>query len=183
MKEYINKYCFKSIAVSIILIILAVIFINDPIASLSMVTTVIGIVCIVIGALNAIMYFKSKREITIFNFRLIIGIISLSIGLILVINPLIIQSFIVLIAGIWIILASIIRIQVALNLRNLNASRYTYTLIMAILTLILGIVIIVNPFEAIATVSSIAGFAIIANETINIIGATLMLIGRSKNKE
>ena len=163
----INKYCKNAILMSILLCIIAILLIINPLKSLTVITTLLGAILIGLGIIQIISYAKTDKEFKAFSFRLILGLITLVIGLIFVFNPTSIYNFIITIAGVWIIIESIIRLQVTISYKNKNTN---YGIIMAIITLVLGIVMLINPFAAIEAVGMVAGISLLVNEILNIAG-------------
>ena len=167
MTDKINKYCKNAILMSTFLCIIAILLIINPLKSLTVITTFLGAILIGIGIIQIISYAKSNKESKAFSFGLILGLITLVIGLIFVFNPTSIYNFIITIAGVWIIIESIIRLQVTISYKTKNT---IYGLIMAVITLVLGIVMLINPFAAIEAVGMVAGISLLVNEILNIAG-------------
>ena len=90
-------------------------------------------------------------------------------GFVFIFNPHIIVSFLPFIIGAWIVIEGIIKLQFAFNMRGNETGNWIILLILSILTIILGFVIIYNPFGTAVAITSLAGILLLINETINII--------------
>ena len=176
MIKQVNKYCRNAIIMSALLSVVAILLIINPIKSLTIITTFLGAILIGIGILQVISYARADKEIKAFSFSLILGLITLIAGFIFVLNPTSIYNFIITIAGIWIIIESIIRLQLTVSFNK----KSTYSIIMAIITLVLGIIMLVNPFAAIEAVGMVAGISLLVNEIVNILGIITIM---KSNKE
>ena len=166
--EFLKKYEKESILISILLIIVAIFLIEKPGIALSTVVTLFAIVFLVDGIINIIAYIMEDAEIRAFSNELIMGILLVILGLIILLNQPLFISMLPIMMGIWIFIRSIIKFQLAINLKSAVAERWGLLLVSSILMAILGVLIIVNPFEAIFTLTRFVGIMMIVVEVINI---------------
>lgn len=113
------------------------------------ITTVLGVVSIVIGIIRLIEYFTGDRYAAIFKYDMVIGILFIGFGLFALIWPGVIVSILPVIFGIFLIVSSLIKLQNAVDLKRLGYDRWWSVLIMGLVSVILGIVVICNPFRAV----------------------------------
>lgn len=173
MTDFVKKYGRNSILISVLLIILSLFLIFSPNTSLNVIMIAIGLILTVNGVFHTIAYFTGPKELKMFSFELTEGVLSLIIGIIFVFNPGIINTFLSLIIGAWIILKSITSIQLSLNIRS-STNNWILMLIVSIVTLILGIVMLFNPFATSILVTA-CGIMLFIFETINIIETVSMM--------
>ena len=167
MNEFITKYTRSSILISILLIVLSIFLIFTPTLSLNVIVIAIGVALAITGIFHTVSYFSTPQELKIFSFELAIGIILLLVGLLFIFNPGVVEGFLAFIIGAWIIFKSITSIQLALNMKN-STDKWIVTLILAIFTLIIGVVMLFNPFTASILVSA-CGIMLLISEVANII--------------
>ncbi len=172
MQDFINKYSTNSILISVLLIILSMFLIFNPTMSLNVIVVIIGIILTVNGIVHTVSYFSSSKELKMFSVELAIGVISLLVGLVFIFNPSVVQEFLAFIIGAWIILKSITSIQLALNMRE-STNKWFITLILAIFTFILGIILILKPFATSILISA-CGVMLLISEVANIIEVATM---------
>lgn len=175
MNEFIKKYSKDSLLVSVLLIILALFLIFKPGLSINIVMIALGMVLAFYGVVQTISYFSHIKEITFFNFQLVIGMISLLAGLVFIFNPSFINSILPLAIGVWIVIKSITSLQLALNIRNTGTNNWITMLLLSIVTFILGIVIVINPFQAMETAVAICGGFLLVSELINVFETVYMM--------
>lgn len=180
MKENVNKYCKNAILMSVLLCIIAILLIINPLQSLTIITTLFGAVLICTALIQIISYSRADKEFKAFSFKLILGLITLTIGLIFVFNPTSIYNFIITISGIWIIIESIIRLQITININSNVGKKINKSIIFSVITLVLGIVMLINPFAAIEAVGMVAGISLLLNEIFNIIGLVTVIKNNKK---
>ena len=96
------------------------------------------------------------------------GILLVILGLIILLNQPLFISILPIMIGLWIFIKSIMKLQLAINLKSAVAERWGLLLVSSILMAILGVLIIVNPFEAIFTLTRFVGIMMLVAEVINI---------------
>lgn len=175
MKEFMKKYSRNSLLVSIILICLALFLIFKPGLSINIVMISLGCVLAFYGITQTVSYFSSSKEIEFFNFQLVIGILCLLAGLVFIFNPTFINSILPLVIGVWVVIKSITSLQLALNIRNTGTNNWQFMLLLSVVTFILGIVIVINPFQAMEAAVSICGGLLLVSELINIFETVYMM--------
>ena len=166
--EFLKKYEKESILISILLIIVAIFLIAKPGIALSTVVTLFAIVFLVDGIINIIAYMMEDAEIRAFSNELMMGILLVILGFIILLNQPLFISILPIMIGIWIFIKSIMKFQLAINLKSALAERWGLLLVSSILMAILGVLIIVNPFEAIFTLTRFIGIMMLVAEVINI---------------
>ena len=166
--EFLKKYEKESILISTLLIIGAIFLIAKPGIALSTVVTLFAIVFLVDGIINIITYMMEDAEIRAFSNELMMGILLVILGFIILLNQPLFISILPIMIGIWIFIKSIMKFQLAINLKSALAERWGLLLVSSILMAILGVLIIVNPFEAIFTLTRFVGIMMIVVEVINI---------------
>lgn len=167
IKEYIKKYNKSSIITSILMIIVAILLIVKPIKTMEWIVMLLSIIIIIDGIFDFINYFKSDKETKLYSFGLIEGLLEVLAGILIILNKGVLIAFLPLILGFWIILKNILKIQLAINLKQFSSDWYLL-LIFAILSLVFGILIILNPFSVIA-ITLLAGMFLLITEIFNLI--------------
>ena len=166
--DFLKKYERESILISALLIIVAIFLIAKPGIALSTVVTLFAIVFLVDGIINIIAYMMEDAEIRAFSNELMMGILLVILGLIILLNQPLFISILPIMIGILIFIKSIMKFQLAINLKSAVAERWGLLVVSSILMAILGILIIANPFEAIFTLTRFIGIMMLVAEVINI---------------
>ena len=166
--DYLKKYEKESIVVSLALLIIAIFLIAKPGIALTTAVTIFGVIFLIEGIISIISYMMEEPEIRAFSSELMMGILLTMLGLIILFNKTLFISMIPIITGIWIIIRSIMKFQLAINLKSSVDEKWGWMLASSILMCVLGILIIVNPFEAIVTLTRFVGIMIVIAEVIDI---------------
>lgn len=172
MNNFISKYSTNSILISLFLIIVSLFLIFIPTVSLNVIVITIGIILTANGIFHTISYFSSPKELKMFSFELAMGVISLLVGLVFIFNPGVVNGFLSFIIGVWIILKSITSLQLALNMKTYT-DKWVLSFLLALLTFVLGTVLLFNPFTASILVMA-CGIMLLITEVANIIEISTM---------
>lgn len=151
MKEYkkaFNALTLGAIALDILIIILGAYFIAKPTTSASIIGYVLGILLIIVGIYNIIKFIVNMGTNKFFLIEIISGILTIIAGIFMVYNPFSLANITTIGVGLWLILSATIKGAIALQFKKFNEETWILSLIIAAITLILGILIIVNPFES-----------------------------------
>ena len=113
----------------------------------------IGAALLIVGVLAIIKYTKEKEEGS--NLNLVSGILYSVLGVIIIIYPYSIINLVTICLGVYLVINGLLKLKLAFNLKKVT-DKWIGTLIMSIITVILGILLIFNPFAGI-TITKLAG--------------------------
>ncbi len=155
---------------SVLTLILGLVLLIAPDASLKFITFIIALFAILMGIFQLIEYLRMPRENKIMSLSMILGIIFLSVGIFLMLNLTALVTFITLMMGIFVAIKSVFKIQFALNLRELS-DKWKYNLVVGLVGMTLGVLLIFNPFGSAATFLRIIGLVLAVSSIIELIEA------------
>lgn len=172
--ESLKKAYQRSIISSICFIVIGLFLVFQSHATITVISYIIGGVLIAMGIAAFIRYFQTKGEQRTFTFDLVYGIITVIVGLIFVINPEMIASFIPFVLGVWIILSGAFKFQNAFSLKALHSEVWVGTLVIAILMVVCGLVLLFNPFAGAIVITKLIGIFMVIYAILDVITAWLM---------
>lgn len=155
IKSAFNLITIGSILMDILIIILGIFFVSNPTVGLESALLLIGIILLVSGIYSIIKYIVNPRSF--FKFELLYGILSIIAGLFAVFKPFGVATLIVVLVGIWLIISSVVKLVMAIELRKLKEDTWVFDLTVSALTILLGILILVNPFSSYIILSTYVG--------------------------
>lgn len=176
MENYLKKYGQHALLTSILLIILSFFLIYKPIQSVNIIMILLGCIVVINGLIHAISYFSCPTELRAFNFELVQGILGIVVGFIFVLRPEWLLAILPIAIGIWIIVESIIRFQLALNMRTIENKKWILMVIFSIVTAVFGLFIIIYPIISAAVLTSLCGYVLLISEVINIIECVYIMM-------
>ena len=165
MLNKLNKFLYSSIIISIIMFIIGLIFIIYPEVSFTTITYILSILLIVNG-----IYFLIEKESSIFfSSFLTLGVIELLLGIIMLVNPDIVKTLFPIVAGIIMITKSTLDLRLSILLYRNNISSWVSLLICSIISIICGLIIILNPSIGTIALTTSLGILITVYSISNII--------------
>jgi len=168
MKDIIKKKEIKGILGSLLLIVLSVFLMLKPIEIIGTLIKVIGMILLICGVFDFTNYFVNKKEESLFDYGLVKGIIEITIGVLFIFKYDLLINLFPCILGLIIVFINIFKLQTAISLKEFE-SNYMTGVIISSLSIILGLVIVINPFETIEVVIIVSGAVLLISELSNII--------------
>lgn len=175
MFEYIKKYEKNSIIINILMVLVSILLIINPAGVLNMVTIVFGIDILADGLFNIAAYFGTDKSYRIYSGKLFEGIIVSTAGILILLNKSLLISILPMVIGIWIIVRSIMKLQLSLNLKSMEVSKWIWVLVSAVISLLLGILIIMNPFGTMITITILAGIFLLISSITDLIESVFII--------
>ena len=170
MQEFKKKYSKNTLLISVLLLILSIFLMLKPLSSINVIVRLFAGIIVIDGIIHIVSYFKTPQEFKIFSFEFLEGIVEIIAGGFTLFFPQWISTIFPIIIGVWIILSSIIKFKLALNLKKLML------LLLSIITMVLGIIIIFNPIISTITITAISGIILFTSELINIVEYIFILV-------
>lgn len=167
LKNTFNLITIGSIIFDVIVVVLGLFFVTNPTVGTTSALMLIGILLSISGIVSIIKYIINPKNI--FNFELVYGILSIIFGIFAFAKPIAVEILIVNIVGAWLIISSVIKLMMAIELRKVKENTWVFDLTVAILTIILGIFIIVNPFSGYIVLSTYIGVLMMIYAAMDII--------------
>lgn len=168
MKDIIKKKEIKGILGSLLLIVLSVFLMLKPIEIIGSLIKVIGMILLICGVFDFANYFVNKKEESLFDYGLVKGIIEITIGVLFIFKYDLLINLFPCILGLIIVFINIFKLQTAISLKEFE-SNYMTGVIISSLSIILGLVIVINPFETLEVVIIVSGAVLLISELSNII--------------
>ncbi len=167
-KKFLKKSGWTDIIVSLIFVIFGIMLISRPEAIISVISILLGAIFIVMGVLKIIDYYSNGKQD---NYLIAIATVLILVGIIIMFcADIIISAFGILIA-IWIIYSGIMNLQTVLIWKDYKSKLWLVTLLLAIVTIIVGIYILINYKALLQTI----GVAILIYGLVDIIESFIFI--------
>lgn len=141
MEKFLKKSSWTDIIVSFLFVLFGIMLIARPEVIMSIVSILLGAICIIMGALKGIDYFASGKND---NYLLAIAIVAIITGIIIMFCADIILSVFRILIAIWIIYSGIMNLQTTIVWKDYKSRLWLLTLLLAIIMIVGGIYILVN---------------------------------------
>lgn len=143
---------------SALYILLGIPLIVWPTGAAKFICYILGVVCTVYGTVRIIMYFKNSANTQ--GMFLALSVILLLLGLALIFAAEQIIAVFGIFVGVVILINSIMRLQMALEMKQSHSDSWQLVLIFALIMTVIAIVFIINPFAAPSLAFRLSGIAL-----------------------
>lgn len=183
MEDILKKVYRISLASSLVFLIFGLLLIFQTQNVISTVSVIIGILLLVIGIYPIINYFKSRQLGFFSSAGLLYGIFSVVAGIVIIVNKNILATIIPVLSGVWMIINSVNKIQIAMELRDKKINSWIISFIFAIIILIGGTLLIINPFRGAVILSKTVGIFIVIYALLDISDSVFIKVKTKKTKD
>ena len=157
-----NKMLNFSVMISIVLMLIGGTLLFLPELSIKIIGYICGIVFIFSG-INAVFKFLKRDGAKLYTYNLVFGIIFFILGLLIILVPYSISSFLTVMFGLYLIVLGGNKITYGVWFKIADDSSWFLTLMIGIMLMIFGIMVIINPFANLAITQLIGAFIILSS--------------------
>ena len=176
MQDMFKKVFRMSVISSIMFLIFGLLLIFQTENLIKTISIVIGSLLLVIGVFPIVNYFKNRNENIFSSAGLLYGIFSVVAGIIILIRKDFLTIIIPVLTGVWMIINSVNKIQIAMELRDRKIPSWLVSFIFAILILVGGALLIINPINGAILLSRTIGILIVIYSVLDIIDSIYIRI-------
>lgn len=141
LEKFLKRSGWTDIIVSLLFILFGIMLISRPESIISMISILLGTICVIIGVLKLIDYYSTNKQD---NYMLAMSVVVIITGIIIMFCSEIILSFFRIIIAIWIIYSGLMNLQTTIVWRDYKSKLWLTTLLLAIAMIISGIYILIN---------------------------------------
>lgn len=165
----IKKTAWSSVVESLAILVLGILFIAWPDTMIKVVAYIVGVFFIVKGAFQIINYFVEKGQRDFFNNNLLMGTISVLVGITALVMGEDIANVFRIVVGIFLIYESLARVNTAIKLNAAGIPIWKYVLILALVVLVLGVFVTFND------IATVIGWIMVLAGLIGIVGDVIFV--------
>lgn len=158
------------ILMSLLYIGLGFFLLLGPDVALNIVCYALGGVVLACAAVQLILYFTGDHGLLQSQLTLVFGLVCLGLGLFLILRSDVIVRILPIVFGLFVLFDSLGRVQNALELRRCGYTNWKVFLALALLSVVLGLVMILNPFATMELLVMAIGIILVVEGAINLLG-------------
>lgn len=158
MREMLKKFRADMIMSALFCIVIGAIIIFWPAQTVDILCKVLAIVLIVMGAAELVSYFWNKITYSLSG---ILGLVVLLIGIWIFLKPESVVSLIPIVIGVILAIHGIQDLKLALETKKNGYEKWWSMLLMALISLLLGVICIVKAFGVVTLALQIIGVALV----------------------
>lgn len=182
--EAIRKGIWTSFLSSVLFLVFAFILLFREEDIISTFVLVLGFLFLVLGCIRILKYFRTDSDLKPYSNDIFVGIVFLLFGGIAILKSTVLADMLTFLLGAYLIYKNANRLQICLNFGIvLKRNFWNYMALISIIGIILGCIIIINPFAGRVTLTTLISYCLIISEVIHIIQSIVILVGLGKKNE
>lgn len=154
--------------VAIVLMMLGLMLLIKPGISAAWFFRLGGIVMIGFGIVRLCGYFSKDLLQLAFQFDFAVGLIACLIGIIMVLWGQELSSLVCVCIGLFLVADALLRIQTALDARQIGLERWPVILVIALLAAVIGILLVFRPYQGVRAITRLIGLNLIIEGILNL---------------
>lgn len=172
-----NRMIIYSLITAILSIVVGLVLIFLPTVSNKIVGIIVGIIILIFG-INSVYKYFHRDGAKIYSLNLVFGILYSILGVVIILYPYSVIDFVTVCLGLFIIINGATKINYGIWLKRGNEDSWLITLVTGIFLVILGIMVVFNPFSAL-TLTQLSGAFLMIVGILNL-SDTIMFKKRAK---
>jgi len=142
---------------------------SRPVRAAELICILVGILFILSGTIKMIGYFSKDFYCLAFQFDFAFGILMAAVGVIIITRRSILQDLIFSIFGLMILADSLFKIQICMDARRFGLDTLWWKImIIALVTGVLGTLLMIVPFDGASVMMQVGGISFIAEGLLNL---------------
>lgn len=175
LKDVLKSYERDSIVISILFTILGIFLVVNPTKSITSIIFAFGVLLVGSGIISILNYCLIPPEEKIYSLDFLRGILTIISGILTIVFKNDLVNVLPVLLGLFIIFNHLFKIQMTFNFSSILMGNSVWFIILEILWIVLGVLLILNPFEWLITIGTLAGIFLIISEIGNIISSIIIL--------
>ncbi len=172
-----NKMIIYSLITSILSIIVGLVLVFLPTVSNKVVGIIVGIIFLIFG-INAVYKYFHRDGAKIYSLNIVFGVLYSILGVVIILYPYSVMEFVTVCLGLFVIINGATKINYGIWLKRGNEDSWLVTLVTGIFLVVLGIMLVFNPFSAM-TLTQLSGAFLMIVGVLNV-SDTILFKKRSK---
>lgn len=164
MLNKLKKYLNSGIILTIVFLLVGGILIVKPDISFNIISYLIGASLIVSGIYLFIIDSKTKNIfINVFLYAILLTLI----GILIILNPITLKVILPIFLGLWFLISGIFKIRLDIYMKD--EPYFILSLITNIITVICGVILLINPVESVSAITISLGIIIVVSSISSLI--------------
>ena len=155
-----NRMIIYSLLTSILAILVGLTLMFLPSVSNKIVGIIMGVVILIFG-INAVYKYFHRDGAKIYSLNIVFGVLYSILGVVIILYPFSVMEFVTLCLGIFVIINGATKINYGVWLKKGNEDSWLVTLVTGIFLVIIGIMLVFNPFASLTLTQLCGAFLII----------------------
>ena len=138
----------RIIVMAIAYIVLGVVLIMYPSQVQKLISYILAFALIAMGIVNLIQYTRLDTNQIVNSYDLVLGFSTMIGGILIIINVERFEQLVLIVMGFMILVSGVMKLQSSVNLMRLRSTSWQVPFAMAMIGIVYGIIMLINPFGA-----------------------------------
>ncbi|MCI8529548.1 MAG: HdeD family acid-resistance protein [Lachnospiraceae bacterium] len=161
MKKLLKQIKWDAILISLLYIVLGIVCIVIPETMVKTIGYLIGALLIIAGAVSMICYLLREAHQNYYRNDFVYGLVSIAIGIIVLYKVDWLIELVPVILGILVLASGCSKLQDVIDMKRMEYGNWVLMLILAVINVLIGVVVIFNPFETALLLFQLVGVSLI----------------------
>ena len=156
------------VVLSVMFLLLGIYLVVNPETSLIMICRILGAAMAVFGVMKIVLYFIREVEGVAIRFDFAVGLFCIILGVLMLWRAPALTDILSVMIGLLVLVDSVFKLQVAVDSRRMGAHSWWVTLVCTVVCLVLGILLVFNPFDGKQVLTIMMGVSLIVDGVQNL---------------
>ena len=156
------------VVLSAMFLLLGIYLVVNPETSLVMICRILGAAMAVFGVMKIVLYFIREVEGVAIRFDFAVGLFCIILGTLMLWRAPALTDILSVMIGLLVLVDSVFKLQVAVDSRRMGAHSWWVTLVCTVVCLVLGILLVFNPFDGKQVLTIMMGVSLIVDGVQNL---------------
>ena len=156
------------VVLSAMFLLLGIYLVVNPETSLVMICRILGAAMAVFGVMKIVLYFIREVEGVAIRFDFAVGLFCIILGALMLWRAPALTDILSVVIGLLVLVDSVFKLQVAVDSRRMGAHSWWVTLVCTVVCLVLGILLVFNPFDGKQVLTIMMGVSLIVDGVQNL---------------
>ena len=156
------------VVLSAMFLLLGIYLVVNPETSLIMICRILGAAMAVFGVMKIVLYFIHEVEGVAIRFDFAVGLFCIILGALMLWRAPALTDILSVVIGLLVLVDSVFKLQVAVDSRRMGAHSWWVTLVCTVVCLVLGILLVFNPFDGKQMLTIMMGVSLIVDGVQNL---------------
>lgn len=161
MRDRLKNLSISFVLLSALYILLGLVLLIWPATVMDILCYLTGGILLLYGVFAIVGFCRAEVRSAGSFFALLLGIVAAAVGAVLLLQPVLFQSILTIILGLYILIDGLLNLKRALELRRMEHTGWTLYLVLSLITVILGLVVVFRPMLAGTTLVQLIGASLV----------------------
>lgn len=151
------------VLLSVLLLVLGILLVANPDTSMITICRILGGCVLAIGVIKIVLYFVREVEGVAIRYDFATGAFCIIVGAMLLWRAPTMVGFISVVVGLFILVDSVFKLQVAIDSRRMGATSWWVTLLFTCVCVVMGGLLVFDPFSGQQVLATVMGVSLIVD--------------------